>query len=243
MHYLNYTLSILLCLVAVSSSAESIDLIQGTDMSSWKGDTGTWMNTGGAQLRAGDLKALDATPGSGTIVNGTDGRTHNLISSVLHGDCILELDFMVSKGSNSGVYLQGRYEIQVLDSYGVSDKKLQSNDCAGIYQRYIEDEDYGYEGHAPRVNATKAPGQWQHYEIWFKAPRFDETGLKTSPAKFIKVVHNGQIQHENQAVSGPTRAATWGYSETPKAPLMLQGDHGPVAYRNIRLTPKDFSQK
>jgi hypothetical protein len=257
MNYTGLNLITLIGLVALSSGCATVcttscptrpmasyaELIQGKDMSNWAGDTGTWVNAGGAQLRAGDPKALDASDGSGVIVNGPDGRTHNLISTVEHGDCILELDFMVPKGSNSGVYLQARYEIQVLDSYGVPADALSHSDCGGIYQRYLEGHGYGYQGTPPRMNASKAPGEWQHYEIWFKAPRFDANGRKTSNAKFIKVLHNGQVQHENVEVTGPTRAATWRYSEAPMAPLMLQGDHGPVAYRNIHLTPADFSQK
>jgi hypothetical protein len=216
------------------------NLIQGFDMTNWEGDTGTWINAGDTALRSGENTKLDAAKGSGVIVNGLDGRTKNLISSEKHGDCILELDFMVPKGSNSGVYLQARYEIQVLDSFGVPNDKIESSDCGGIYKRYIEGQGYGYQGVAPRVNASKAPGEWQHYEIWFKAPRFDENGRKTSPAKFIKVIHNDQILHENEEVSGPTRAATFRYSEEPTGPLMLQGDHGPVAYKNIKITPANF---
>ena len=68
----------------------------------------------------------------------------------------------------------------------------------------------------------------------FRAPRFDKDGKKTANAVFVKVVHNGKIIHENVEVTGPTRSAAF-RDEKPLGPLMLQGDHGPVAYRNIRL--------
>jgi hypothetical protein len=71
--------------------------------------------------------------------------------------------------------------------------------------------------------------------VTFRAPKFDASGTKTANAVFVKVVHNGKVIHENVEVSGPTRASGFG-DEKPTGPLMLQGDHGPVAYRNIRLS-------
>lgn len=221
-------------------SADTVKLIQGKDMSNWAGDTGTWFQVGEAKQSATDPKLLEGESGAGVIINGSDGRTKNLISKAEHGDCILKIDFMVPRGSNSGVYLQGRYEIQVLDSFGVKEKDLGHGDCGGIYQRYAEGKGVGYEGRPPRTNASKKPGEWQSYEIWFRAPRFSASGSKTEAARFVKVVHNGVVIHENEEVSGPTRAATWLDSEKPQAPLMLQGDHGPVAYRNIELTHTTF---
>ena len=91
-------------------------------------------------------------------------------------------------------------------------------------------------GVAPRVNASKPPGQWQSFHIWFRAPRFDSSGKKTEKARFLKVVHNGVTIHENVELEGPTRASMT-TPESPAGPLMLQGDHGPVAYRNIYLRP------
>ena len=144
----------------------------------------------------------------------------------------LHVEFMVPKGSNSGVYLMGRYEIQVFDSFGVA--KPKHSDCGGIYQRWGKKG--GYEGRPPRVNASRKPGQWQMFDITFKAPWFDAAGKKIADAVFVKVVHNGTVVHENEKVTGPTRASTYN-DEKPAGPLMLQGDHGPVAYRNIRMTP------
>ena len=83
------------------------------------------------------------------------------------------------------------------------------------------------------MNASLAPGKWQSFDIVFRAPRFDESGKKTANAVFEKVIHNGVVVHENAELTGPTRG---GYGkEKPVGPLRLQGDHGPVAYRNIYI--------
>jgi hypothetical protein len=142
---------------------------------------------------------------------------------------------MVPRGSNSGVYFMGRYEIQILDSWGK--KQPTFSDCGGIYQRWDDKRTpKGYEGRPPRVNASLPPGQWQTFDVIFRAPRFDKTGKKIANARFVKVIHNGILVHRNAEVTGPTRAGTY-RDEKPRGPLMLQGDHGPVAYRNIWIVP------
>jgi hypothetical protein len=122
---------------------------------------------------------------------------------------------------NSGVYLQGRYEVQVLDSYGLQSK---DNDCGAIY-----------EVSAPRVNACKAPTVWQSYDIVFQAPTC-ENGKKAAPA-VITVHHNGiKIQDHVKIPVDNTRAGMGGDPCTP-GPILLQ-DHGhPVQYRNLWLRP------
>lgn len=122
---------------------------------------------------------------------------------------------------NSGVYLQGRYEVQVLDSYGL---KSQDNDCGGIYKVA-----------APRVNACKAPTVWQSYDIDFRAPVF-EGGKKVKPAR-ISVIQNGVPIHENVEIPLDNTVAGLGGDPSQPGPIMLQ-DHGnPVQYRNIWLVP------
>ena len=169
-------------------------------------------------------------------MNGEDGNTEHLLSLEEFGDVSAHIEFMVPKGSNSGIYFMGRYEIQVLDSWGKTE--LEHFDAGAIYERWDEDrEPKGYEGVIPKINASKKPGEWQEFDVIFQAPRFDEEGNKISNAKFIKVVFNGIVIHENVEVTGPTRAATFEHvPESVNGPLMLQGDHGPVAYRNIRIT-------
>ncbi len=96
----------------------------------------------------------------------------------------------------------------------------------------------GYEGHVPRVNASRAPGLWQTLHIRFCAPRFDASGAKVEDARFELVVLNGAVLHQDVTVSGPTRAAAF-TDEAPMGPLMIQGDHGPVAFRNVRYKRYD----
>lgn len=165
----------------------------------------------------------------GNILNSRTGRTSNLVTDQKFGDIELYLEFMVSKGSNSGVYLHGLYEVQVFDSYG-STEPMTSSDAGGIYHRWINNKGEG--GSAPSRNAARRPGEWQSYHIWFRAPRFDASGKKVENARFLRVNFNGLSVQRDVEAEGPTRA----HMEIPEGalnPLMLQGDHGPVAFRNI----------
>ncbi len=212
------------------------ELLARADLAAFRGDTGTWMMAGDVALDPSNAQRLRPTEGIGVVVNGKDGRTRHLFTKQHHGDVEAHIEFMVPEGSNSGAYFQGRYEIQVLDSWGVQEP--QHSDCGGIYQRWREEDvpERGYEGRPPRVNASRKPGEWQTFDVTFRAPRFDAQGKKTANAVFVRVVHNGVVIHENVELSGPTRAPAF-KDEKPFGPLMLQGDHGPVAYRNLRLTP------
>ncbi len=148
------------------------------------------------------------------------------------GDIEAHVEFCITKHSNSGVYLMGEYEIQVYDSFGVEKDKYPGIECGGIYPRWINDKNV--EGHSPMVNASKPPGEWQSFDITFRARRFDGTGKKIGDAVVVKIVHNGKLIHENVVLHGPTRGALT-EDEKAKGPLRLQGDHGPVAYRNLRV--------
>lgn len=216
---------------AVAGQPQQISLV-GKDLSTWRADTAGWTIVGDVEMDPADNRRLAAKPGTGVLVNGKTGRTRNLLSKHQHGDVQAHVEFMVPAGSNSGVYFQGRYEIQILDSWGV--KTAKYGDCGGVYRRSGSGPEH--EGYPPRVNASRPPGQWQTFDVVFRAPRFDGKGKKIANARFVKVVHNGKVVHQNVEVTGPTVAATF-QDEKPLGPLMLQGDHGPVAYRNVRLRP------
>ncbi len=161
-------------------------------------------------------------------------KSENLFFDFEHGDINISFDFMMPKGSNSGVYLQGKYEIQLYDSWKV--KIPRTYDCGSIYERWDESRGKGkegFEGHPARQNVSFAPGLWQHMEINFLAPKFDENGKKTANAKFVKVVQNGYLIHENVEVMGPTRAS-YMQNEVQEGPLFIQGDHGEVAFKNFK---------
>ena len=215
----------------VFAADEPNSLFNGRDLSGWKKPTGDWQTAHSVSLDSANNKKFAIEPGPGVLVNGPKGTTSNLLTEMEHGDVEAHVEFVVPKASNSGVYFMGRYEIQVLDSWGV--KQLKYGDCGGVYGS-CSDPKPDFKGRPPSVNASKPPGEWQTFDIIFRAPRFDANGKKTENAKFIKVVHNGTVIHENVEVPRPTCAAHW-LDEKPKGPLMLQGDHGPVAYRNLTL--------
>jgi hypothetical protein len=191
----------------------------------------------GADVVFNNTSATAFTPvaGTGVVIN-TVGAANNshLITNAQFGDVELELEFMMAKEANSGVYLQGRYEVQLFDSW----MKLNPTfaDCGGIYQRWNDDlpgDNKGYQGIAPLSNVAKAPGLWQKLSIKFHAPKFNANGEKIQNAYFESVYLNGVLIQQQAAVTGPTRAAYF-TDEKPEGPLMLQGDHGNVAFRNIR---------
>jgi hypothetical protein len=122
--------------------------------------------------------------------------------------------------------------VQIYDSASLAQVPYPGIECGGLYPRWDEVKQKEYEGHSPRVPAAKPPGQWQIFDIVFHAPRFDASGQKIANAKFVKVTLNGQVIHENVEITGPTRAAQYN-DERPTGPLLLQGDHGPVAFRNL----------
>jgi hypothetical protein len=179
-------------------------------------------------------QAVTFTTGVGILLNMNDDKKKDqLVSGFEHGDLELELEVMLPKGSNSGIYLQGRYEVQLLDSWGVKNPKY--SDIGGIYRNWENEPGKIYMGKAPLSNPAKAPGLWQKMKISFRAPRFDKVGNKIENARFNYVDLNGVRIHENVEVPLPTGGPIEN-NEKSLGPLMIQGDHGPVAFRNIRYT-------
>jgi hypothetical protein len=197
----------------------------GKSLDGWKlkKPQGSKWVVGIAKLKSKNLGPIVVSdPGAkgGELIN-AQGNSVDIFTEQAFGDCTVSLEVMVPKGSNSGIYLMGQYEVQVLDSFGR--KTVSASDIGGIYGVA-----------APRVNAAKKPGEWQQFVIEFQAPRFKD-GNKVANAVFKKVTLNGKVIHENVEVRG-SAGGSLGGGEKATGPLMFQGDHGPVAYRNIKIT-------
>jgi hypothetical protein len=179
------------------------------------------------------LKA-DKKDGGKIWVNGETGRLPNLITKDAFGDCEVHVEFLIAKGSNAGIKFHEVYEIQIFDSFG-SKKELTGSDMGGIYPRANE-KGYLDKGIPPKVNAAKPPGEWQTLTAVWKAPRFDANGEKIANAVMVKATLNGQVIHDNAEVKTPT-GGNWQKKETPTGSFMLQCDHGPTAWRNVKIRP------
>jgi hypothetical protein len=177
-------------------------------------------------------QAVTFQPGNGILLNVNEAsKKDQLVTNWEHGDIELEFDVMLPKGSNSGVYLQGRYEVQLFDSWGEKNPKF--SDIGGIYRNWETEPGKIYMGKAPLSNPSKAPGLWQKMKISFRAPKFDTSGKKLQNARFVSVELNGVRIHDNVEVPLPTGGPIEN-NEKPTGPLVIQGDHGPVAFRNVK---------
>ncbi|MBK9256982.1 MAG: DUF1080 domain-containing protein [Saprospiraceae bacterium] len=164
---------------------------------------------------------MTVLPGSGDI-----------ISRQSFGDCHLHLEWrspLVIKGSgqgrgNSGVFLQSRYEIQILDSY--ENETYYNGQAGALYKQY-----------PPLVNACSKSGEWNSYDIIYRAPRFGEDGQKLESGR-VTVIHNGWVLHNNVEILGTTEYIGWPKNNPHgDAPIILQ-DHGDlVSFRNIWVRP------
>jgi hypothetical protein len=226
-----YVLLVILATAAAASAAEEksdgfIELFNGKELAGWKvkGDEGGFWKVGKAALDPNDPRELVVDPAGEELINAHRGG-RDIYSEKEFGDAIIELEVMVPRGSNSGIYIMGEYEIQVFDSFGR--EKLTQGDMGAIYSAA-----------APSAQASKAPGEWQRFHIQYQAPRFDADGKKTANAIVKKVVLNDVVIQENVDVKGPTGGSLRN-REAPRGPLLFQGDHGPVSYRKIRVKPLD----
>jgi hypothetical protein len=218
-------------------------LLNGVDLDGWQyrnPERGGWGTTAGVFWGGTENPSqLSGRPGPGDRIINTMTNFKPVPSDLFtvekFGDVELYLEFMVSDRSNSGVYLHGLYEVQIWDSYGRDQEHIQDI-CGTIYdyERRVNNQYVG--AVAPCERAERPTGRWQSFHIWFQAPRFGADGKKTANAKFLRVLHNGVLINENVERAEPTRACM-NLAEAPRNPLMLQGDHGPVAFRNIHVRP------
>ena len=217
-------------LLAGADTSKTLSLLNGSDLGGWKtvGRGSNCWTFGKAGLNP-DAPAKLKVIGPGDELINTN-RTLNLSSEATFGDCVVELEFMVGKrspdndtDSNSGIKMMNIYEIQIFDSYGKTTPGKV--DCGAIYSET-----------APLVNACKKPGEWKKLAIDFRAPRFDAEGKKIANARFVKVTLNGQTVQENVEIAHGTNVGR-NAKEHPTGPIYLQGDHGSVAFRNLKVTP------
>jgi hypothetical protein len=228
-----------------ASTTYAQQMLPLNDLSAFRPIKENWSIVGGITASINQTNMTTTEAGTGILSCkheiGKYGIEKDIVTIMEHGDLDLDLDFIMAKGSNSGIYLQGRYEIQLNDSWGKKNPKF--GDSGGIYERWDESKpegSKGYQGIAPRLNVAKAPGLWQNIKISFQAPRFDAAGKKISNAKILSIILNGVLIHENVELTGPTRG-TMIDNEVLQGPLRFQGDHGDVAFRNIKY--KSFNQK
>ena len=193
--------------------SDAIVLFDGKDLSAWNGAEQWRVKDGVAIVGAG-----------------------NIASKQAFGDCQLHVEWSApvpTKGKgqgrgNSGIYLMGLYEVQVLDSY--QNKTYFDGQAGAVYKQS-----------PPMVNAMRPPGEWNSYDILFSAPRFAEDGTLQSPA-YVTVLHNGVVLHNHFPLSGGTvwEAPAKYKPHAAKLPIMLQDHGGPVRYRNIWV--REFQQ-
>ncbi|MEP7373162.1 MAG: DUF1080 domain-containing protein [Chitinophagaceae bacterium] len=234
-------LAVFVLMTTTSTVLQAQNKIDLASLTAFQNPSANWHLAGDVRADLNQNNTLILSAGTGILVTQAEEGKHgqDLLSNSSYGDLDLELDYMMAKGSNSGIYLQGRYELQLLDSWSVIIPKAGDN--GGIYERWDDSKpegQKGYEGSAPRQNASRAPGLWQHIKISFQAPRFNTAGQKTENARILRAELNGVVIQENVELSGPTRGALQN-TEVASGPLRLQGDHGTVAFRNINLTAYD----
>ncbi len=205
----------------------------------WRKFDAGWIATDKVELDAAkkDSKLKAAKVEGGPIwVNGVTGRLPDLLTKKDYRDCEAHVEFLIAKGANAGVKFHAMYEIQIRDTAGLPLDKLDGDSLGGIYPRAEDKPKYHHIDHGtpPKVNAAKPAGEWQTLDIVWRSPRFGPDGKKTENAKVVKAVLNGQVVQENQELLTHT-GSNYVRKEVAGGPFMLQADHGPVAFRNVRI--------
>jgi hypothetical protein len=196
--------------------SDAIVLFDGADTAAWRHTDGRpveWHLEDGVLTVAGGTGDIETVQGFGDVQLHLEWRTPAVVEGEGQGR------------GNSGVFLQKRYEVQILDSF--DNRTYANGQAASIYKQS-----------SPLANASRGPGEWQTYDIVFRAPRFDADGGVTRPAT-MTVLHNGVLAQDHFVLDGPTvyigQAAYEPHGGAE--PLMLQ-DHGnPVSFRNIWVRP------
>jgi hypothetical protein len=230
-------------------------LFNGKDLTGWKFRNPrakkVWQVSENVRLDPEDASRLSPVGQGGSaqsaLLCGDDGRGSDIMTEELFTDYQLHIEFTVPKGSNSGVYNRGLFEIQVFDSYGKP--KLGFHDCGSLYERAY-----------PRENLSKPPGLWQSFDITLKGKKltllwngkrvYEDQDVRygeTDHDAFVRLNQENATKPEELQVKlreeggryvgyfgeGGTRSGLEGPDRA--GPILLQGDHGPVAYRNILI--------
>jgi len=192
-------------------------LFDGKDLARWRG-----VKEGGDAPWAIKDGYVEVVPKTGDIATKDE-----------FGDCQLHVEWAApaevkSEGQgrgNSGVFFMERYEVQILDSY--ENKTYAHGQAAAVYKQ-----------HAPLVNASRKPGEWQTYDIVFRAPQFDDDGKIVQRAR-VTVLHNGVLVQDHVEVLGSTahNMPALYVAHAPKRPLVLQNHGNPMRFRNVWIRP------
>ncbi len=200
--------------VTGAAPSDAIVLFDGSNLNAWQS---TKVKEGPAEWTLIDGDAVQVKPGTGDIM-----------TRQAFGDVQLHLEFKTPEAiegdgqgrGNSGVFFQGRYEVQILDSY---ENRTYSNGQAGAV----------YKQHLPLVNASRPPGTWQTYDIIFKAPTFNKDGIKTSPG-YVTVLHNGVLIQNHVEIYGTVEYIGLPKNKAHGDDFIKLQDHGNlIQYRNI----------
>ena len=192
--------------------SDAVVLFDGSDLDQWQ-------HSDGSDVR------WSLEDGAVTVVRGTG----DIVTREVFGDIQLHVEWRtpsIIEGEgqgrgNSGIIIQQRYEVQVLDSF--ENRTYSNGQAASVYKQHI-----------PEVNASRPPGEWQTYDIFFTAPRFADDGSLTAPA-YVTVLHNGVLVQNHVEIAGPVRfIGEPSYEPHPlRQPLQLQDHSNPVSFRNI----------
>jgi hypothetical protein len=195
--------------------SDAVVLFDGTDLSQWKSARG---GEPGWKVENGELVVV--------------GKSGDIVTKEPFGDCQLHVEWAAptppagsSQGrGNSGIKFMGKYEVQVLDSY--ENPTYADGGAGSVYGQY-----------PPLVNVSRPAGEWQTFDVIFRAPRFASDGKVVGPAT-VTLLHNGVLVQDHVELSGPTGKARSPYPpHADKLPMLLQDHNNPVRYRNIWVRP------
>lgn len=204
----------------LAAEGEWVDLFNGRDMSGWI---------------PVNPKAFNAWRVVDGIVDDYKRPSTDIYTEKWFKDFDAHVEFAIYPKSNAGLYLLGRYEIQILDSYGK--EKVGASDCGALYREVAPPRNVSRPPLDPSPDADNGDA-WQTFDISIQSPRFDAEGRKTENMR-ITVVHNGVKIHDNVELEEPTGSRKR-YGEEAMGFILIQGDHGPVRFRKFQVRGKMY---